>query len=412
MRFPNDLAGFAPEADLRTVVIRRRDSLAQADDAKPALARSELPDGLFFTKGLATTEGFRPSYWSYGKAQDIEDEAQSSGGPIGRNAPDPSPEDGEFSGLERAFLELHRQALTQGPEPGADCDGTPQPETLVLVPGDPDFRAPIADLRTVQRRRSARDTARVDELFARKSHPGAEQTGDAANAAERGMDVPRQLPALCDHTPVVGPGLDACDVAAPMGEPSHSADDRAGAIEAPRVVLDDMPDDAAGTATEHPHDAVREPAAKPAGKIRKSAVAPVQVAVIVFGCVALLASLGVFIPADAPPPRAGVAVQQPEVAAPDAHPVSDAVAAALARGDERMRSGDVVTARLFYEKAADAGNAHGALMMGATFDPKFLASIGVYGLRGDEKAALAWYRRAGDLGDPEAAKLATDSQRK
>ena len=389
MRLPNELAGFAPEADLRTVTIRRRDSLAQADDTKLALARSELPDGLFFAKGLASTEGFRPSYWSYGKARDIEandacavveaqtDEARSSGPLTDRAPPDTSPDDGEFSRLEREFLELHRQALTQEPEPDSSA------------PGNPDFRAPLADLRTVQLRRSRRDAARVDELLVRKRPPGAAQTGDDAGAIE--------LPSQGDL--------------APAAEPLHAAEERAGAADAPRIGIDGGPDDALGAETGRSNGAARDAASKPAGTGRKSAVSPVQVAVIVFGCVALLASLGVFIPSDAPPPRADVAVQRPQAAAPDAPPVSDAVANLLARGDERLRSGDVIAARLFYEKAADAGNAHGALMMGAMYDPKFLASIGVYGLRGDEKAALAWYRRAGELGDPEAAKLAQDLPR-
>ena len=72
MRLPNEKAGFAPEADLRTVMIRRPDNRAPTDDAKRAVTRLELPQGLFFIKGRATAEGFRPAYWSYGKAPDIE----------------------------------------------------------------------------------------------------------------------------------------------------------------------------------------------------------------------------------------------------------------------------------------------------------------------------------------------------
>ena len=41
-------------------------------------------------------------------------------------------------------------------------------------------------------------------------------------------------------------------------------------------------------------------------------------------------------------------------------------------------------------------------MVGATYDPTFLASVGVRGLRGDENVAMTWYHRARDLGDPEA----------
>jgi hypothetical protein len=452
MRLPNERAGFAPEADLRTIMIRRPDHPTQTDHTETSLARSELAEGLFFTKGLATTEGFRPSYWSYCKAPDIgareacavvdvrtadvsrgdicldaaatqqalTDEAQSSGTAIGCGPQDASPEDDEFSRRERAFLEVHRQALMQEPEPWPDCDGTIQSETPSLASGNSDFRAPLADLRTVQLRRSGRDSARVDELFVRKSHAasedapsrrmqgpdvtpaGARQTSVVTSATEIELEEPRELPSRCDPTStVVGPTV-SLEVAMPMGEPLRLAEERAGASEPPRVGLDDM---RIAEEPERPNDAVRDAASKRASTERRSLLAPIQEAIIVFGCVALMASLRVFNPSDALPPPPIVAVEQPQVAAPEAHPPSAALVDLLARGDERLRSGDVVAARLFYEKASDAGNARGALMMGATYDPKFLASIGVYGLRGDEPAALAWYRRAGDLGDHEAAKL-------
>jgi hypothetical protein len=37
--------------------------------------------------------------------------------------------------------------------------------------------------------------------------------------------------------------------------------------------------------------------------------------------------------------------------------------------------------------------------LGATFDPNFLASAGVRGIRGDPGRAASWYRRARDLGE-------------
>jgi hypothetical protein len=39
---------------------------------------------------------------------------------------------------------------------------------------------------------------------------------------------------------------------------------------------------------------------------------------------------------------------------------------------------DIASARLFYERAADAGNGRAALRMGESFDRAFLDSIGVY----------------------------------
>ncbi len=74
----------------------------------------------------------------------------------------------------------------------------------------------------------------------------------------------------------------------------------------------------------------------------------------------------------------------------------------LARGDEFLRSGDIASARLFYERAADAGDGQAAIRMGATFDPTFLASAGLRNLRGDPAKARSWYHRALGLGASEA----------
>ncbi len=74
----------------------------------------------------------------------------------------------------------------------------------------------------------------------------------------------------------------------------------------------------------------------------------------------------------------------------------------LARGDVYLRAGDIASARLFYERAADAGDGHAALQVGATFDPTFLASVGLRSLPGDPAQALFWYRRALGLGVGEA----------
>jgi hypothetical protein len=69
----------------------------------------------------------------------------------------------------------------------------------------------------------------------------------------------------------------------------------------------------------------------------------------------------------------------------------------LTRGDTFLRMGDVTSARLFYERAANAGDGEGAMRMGATFDPTFLGRAGLGGARGDPAKAQSWYRRAIDL---------------
>ena len=80
-------------------------------------------------------------------------------------------------------------------------------------------------------------------------------------------------------------------------------------------------------------------------------------------------------------------------------------AALLARGDTLLSVGDVASARLFYERAVDAGGGLAAIRLGATFDPLFLDRVHLRGVRGDPGAALFWYRRARDLGAPDAEVL-------
>ena len=84
---------------------------------------------------------------------------------------------------------------------------------------------------------------------------------------------------------------------------------------------------------------------------------------------------------------------------------AEQITALLTRGDAFVRTRDIASARLFYERAADAGNGRAALRMGESFDRAFLDSIGIYRIIGDRQVALSWYRRARDLGDTEAAQL-------
>jgi hypothetical protein len=76
--------------------------------------------------------------------------------------------------------------------------------------------------------------------------------------------------------------------------------------------------------------------------------------------------------------------------------------ALMVRGDTFFRAGDLTSARLYYERAADAGDGHAALQLGASFDPVILGRVGVRGVTGDPTQALSWYRRAQQLGMAEA----------
>jgi hypothetical protein len=74
----------------------------------------------------------------------------------------------------------------------------------------------------------------------------------------------------------------------------------------------------------------------------------------------------------------------------------------LGRGDGFRAAGDIASARLFYERAADAGSGLAALRLGDIFDPGWLERTGVRGVKGDLGVARSWYRKARDLGDSAA----------
>jgi hypothetical protein len=77
----------------------------------------------------------------------------------------------------------------------------------------------------------------------------------------------------------------------------------------------------------------------------------------------------------------------------------------LGRGDALVAKGDIASARLFYERAAEAGDGQAALRLGESYDPAFLAQAHLTGVRGDAVAAAHWYQRARELGITEAETL-------
>ena len=104
----------------------------------------------------------------------------------------------------------------------------------------------------------------------------------------------------------------------------------------------------------------------------------------------------------APTPQLVSAVE--DRARPPATPRLSA-AALVARGDGLFGVGDVASARLFYERAVDAGDGQAALRLGETFDPTFLEQAHLRHVQANFDTALSWYRRARDLGVREAVIL-------
>jgi hypothetical protein len=120
------------------------------------------------------------------------------------------------------------------------------------------------------------------------------------------------------------------------------------------------------------------------------------------------------VPMPAAPPASGVVTSEPDLTASNSAPVNSLVDASLsaaeiavllARGDKSFSSGDVASARLYYGRAADAGDGQAALRLGETFDPVFLERAHLRSARGDLTAAWSWYRRARDLGVAEGEVL-------
>jgi type II secretory pathway predicted ATPase ExeA len=73
----------------------------------------------------------------------------------------------------------------------------------------------------------------------------------------------------------------------------------------------------------------------------------------------------------------------------------------IRRGTELLVEGDIISARLFFERAAGSGDARAATGLGKSYDPLFLKEAGVRGISGDPAKAATWYRtaiRSGDAG--------------
>jgi hypothetical protein len=74
------------------------------------------------------------------------------------------------------------------------------------------------------------------------------------------------------------------------------------------------------------------------------------------------------------------------------------------QGDRHLEQGNIGAARLFYQRAAEAGLSAGAIKMAATYDPAELErlNVKVQGVAADRAEARKWYERAKVLGAPDA----------
>jgi len=115
--------------------------------------------------------------------------------------------------------------------------------------------------------------------------------------------------------------------------------------------------------------------------------------------------------ARAPTSRSAAAIALAPPAAPatptpgtaSAANASDPNAWLLQRGDDFLRTRDIAAARQLYERAAVAGSARGAMLVGKTYDPLYFAEIGAHGSAADRTKASEEYGKAAGLGAGEAA---------
>lgn len=108
----------------------------------------------------------------------------------------------------------------------------------------------------------------------------------------------------------------------------------------------------------------------------------------------------------APVVTAPPAVREPAPAPREAAPVRridpDELAALLKRAKSLLAIGDITSARLLLERAADAQEAEAALMLAGTYDPQVLGSQDLRSVTPDPAAAKVWYQKAAQMGSADA----------
>ena len=79
----------------------------------------------------------------------------------------------------------------------------------------------------------------------------------------------------------------------------------------------------------------------------------------------------------------------------------------LKRAEAFLAQGDVATARVWLERAAETRDPRAALTLASTYDPNVLGRMGAIGIRPDAAQAHAWYERAAEFGSGEASQRLT-----
>jgi len=288
------------------------------------------------------------------------------------------------AGRSEAFENMTLENTTKPKKPAVDADLLRAPESLRPLEPDPTVPSPAdrsaAEVRATdsaaQPQAQEPDGSQVDQ---------SDATGISAGAATFDPSMRQAAPAAAP-TQAAESANDAEPTRAHAVAPAAAAKSATLTTQGPRP--DPEPRASASIASlEAEHRIGGDRAGTPAASPAETALAEE--------------------PDAAHPPASGSAAVAPEPRiaeiAPENPQFKTMTADALVvRGDTFFATGDLASARLFYEHAAAAGNATAALRLGGTFDPSFLARARIDQIQADAAIALYWYRRARDLGNGDA----------
>ena len=94
--------------------------------------------------------------------------------------------------------------------------------------------------------------------------------------------------------------------------------------------------------------------------------------------------------------------EPPAITAPVRRLDRDELATLMRRAKGLLAAGDIPSARLLLERAANAQDANAAFMLGQTYDPQMLGTQDARKIKSDPATARAWYQQAAQLGSAEA----------
>ena len=115
--------------------------------------------------------------------------------------------------------------------------------------------------------------------------------------------------------------------------------------------------------------------------------------------------------------QAPAEIQQPAIAAapvvagpPVRRLDADELATLMTRAKALLAAGDIPSARLLLERAAEAQEASAALMLAQTYDPTVLGAQDIRNITPDPALARNWYQRAAQFGSADAQRRLSQLQ--